>query len=316
VHLTEDEHLVLFRLCNFHAEAYRKTNNIKFWTVITAKFQKETGKNHSSLRRVINVRCNKRRADVAAEGSGETQNNSERTIQEDAWIEVIDEDNRILADRKDRAAGVIGESIAAENARSVMMHSQAERGRAQSDIIQPRSRIPARKAKQTSGLITDEEDISTEVEDEEGEDTGSKNNSAEESRNEDAGADTSNKEITISDDDNPFDLIKISKKPTVPSCKTSNSQGRNRKRQRINLLPPTDDGQDRLEASFVILAEAVTKSITPAAKEKGDEEALEQRLTAVIEKRLGSLEQNQLAIMTMLQQALKQPQSQQETERV
>ena len=54
----------------------------------------------------------------------------------------------------------------------------------------------------------------------------------------------------------------------------------------------------------------MAKSIAPAAKEKGDEEALEQRLTAVIEKRLGGLEQNQLAMMTMLQQALKQPQLQ------
>ena len=43
----------------------------------------------------------------------------------------------------------------------------------------------------------------------------------------------------------------------------------------------------------------MTKNITPA-EEKENREALEQRLTAVLEKRLGSLEQNQLAIMTML----------------
>jgi hypothetical protein len=35
---------------------------------------------------------------MAAEGSGEAQNNSERAIQEDALINVVDEDNRILAD--------------------------------------------------------------------------------------------------------------------------------------------------------------------------------------------------------------------------
>ena len=52
----------------------------------------------------------------------------------------------------------------------------------------------------------------------------------------------------------------------------------------------------------------MAKSIASVAKENGDEEALEQYLTAVIEKRLGSLEQNQLAMMTILQQALKQPQ--------
>jgi hypothetical protein len=45
----------------------------------------------------------------------------------------------------------------------------------------------------------------------------------------------------------------------------------------------------------------VAKSIASVAKENGDEEALEQYLTAVIEKRLGSLEQNQLVMMTMLQ---------------
>lgn len=61
-------------------------------------------------------------------------------------------------------------------------------------------------------------------------------------------------------------------------------------------------------------SQTTAKSMAPAAKEKGDEEALEQRLTAVIEKRLGGLEQNQLAIMTMLQQALGRPQLQQEGE--
>ena len=180
------------------------------------------------------------------------------------------------------------------------MHLHAERAKAQSNIIQPHSWIPARKGKQTSGLITDQEDISTEVEDEEGGDTGSNNNSSDEG----AIAGINNEGITISDDDNPFDLIKTLKRLTVPS----NSRGHNKKCRRTNHLPSIDDSQDRLEASFVVLAEAVAKSIAPVAKGNGDEEALEQRLTAVIEKWLGSLEQNQLVMMTMLQQALKQPQ--------
>jgi hypothetical protein len=48
-----------------------------------------------------------------------------------------------------------------------------------------------------------------------------------------------------------------------------------------------------------MLAEAVAKTIA-LAKEKEAEDKLEQRLIAVIEKRLDGLEQNQLAIMTML----------------
>lgn len=49
-----------------------------------------------------------------------------------------------------------------------------------------------------------------------------------------------------------------------------------------------------------MLAKAVAKSIALALKEKGNKEALKQRLTAVIEKQLSGLEQNQLAITTML----------------
>jgi hypothetical protein len=178
-----------------------------------------------------------------------------------------------------------------------MMHSQTERARAQIEVIRPRSWKPAKKAKQTSGLTTDQEDISAEVEDEE-ENTKNRYISEEEGRDEGAEVSVSDEEITISDDDNPFDLTKTSKRLAVPSCKAS-SQGRNKKRQKINLLPLTDDSQNHFKPNFITLAEAVTKNITPA-EEKENREALEQRLTAVLEKRLGSLEQNQLAIMTML----------------
>jgi len=50
VNLTEEEHLTLLRLCNFHAEAYRRSNNGSFWAIITTKFEQEIGKKHSSLR--------------------------------------------------------------------------------------------------------------------------------------------------------------------------------------------------------------------------------------------------------------------------
>lgn len=175
------------------------------------------------MRRVVKARCDKRRADVVGEGSSEAQNTSERAIQEDAWIEVVDEDDRVLADRKDRVVGVAGESAAAESARGAMMHSQAERARAQSNVIQPRSRTPARNAKQTSGLTTDQEDISTEAEDEEGEeDTESRHN----------GEEGGDEGFTISDDDDPFDFTKTSKRPAVPSRGASSSRGDSRSRGR------------------------------------------------------------------------------------
>ena len=94
-----------------------------------------------------------------------------------------------------------------------MMHSQTERARAQIEVIRPRSWKPAKKAKQTSGLTTDQEDISAEVEDEE-ENTKNRYISEEEGRDEDA-------EASVSDDDDPFDLTKTSKRLAVPSCKAS-----------------------------------------------------------------------------------------------
>jgi hypothetical protein len=75
------------------------------------------------------------------------------------------------------------------------------------------SRIPGRKAKQTSGLITDQEDILTEVEDEEGGNTESNNNSSDEG----IIAGINNEGITINNNNNTFDLIKTPKRLTVPS---------------------------------------------------------------------------------------------------
>jgi hypothetical protein len=72
VNLTEEEHITLFRLCNFHAQAYRSSDNASFWEVITAKFEEETGKKHSTLRRVVKARISKRKSDLEGEGTGES----------------------------------------------------------------------------------------------------------------------------------------------------------------------------------------------------------------------------------------------------
>jgi hypothetical protein len=272
VNLTEEEHLTLFRLCNFHAQAYRSSDNASFWEVITTKFEEETGKKHSSLRRVVKSRISKRKSDIEGEGTGEVHNDTERSIQEDAWIQVVDEEDRLVADRKALAVSVAGESAAAETARESMMLSQTERARRESKVVRPRSRTPAWKAKETSGLLTDEEDIATASE----------------------------------DDDDPFAPLQ---QPRAPSTVrgSSSSRGRSRKRRKTSTQASDEGEEDRLESSFVKLAEAVAKTLAPA-EEKEPGEALEQRLRAVIDEKLDSLKQNQLAMMTMLQKALGQPQ--------
>jgi hypothetical protein len=140
------------------------------------------------------------------------------------------------------------------------------------DELSHRSRTPAWKAKETSGLLTDEEDIATASE----------------------------------DDDDPFAPLQ---QPRAPSTVrgSSSSRGRSRKRRKTSTQASDEGEEDRLESSFVKLAEAVAKTLAPA-EEKEPGEALEQRLRAVIDEKLDSLKQNQLAMMTMLQKALGQPQ--------
>jgi hypothetical protein len=78
------------------------------------------------------------------------------------------------------------------------------------EVIQPRLRKPAKRAKQTSGLTTDQEDTSTEGEDED-QDAKSRYVSEVEGRDEDAEENIYNEKITISDDDDPFGATKTSK---------------------------------------------------------------------------------------------------------
>jgi len=96
-------------------------SNASFWEVITAKFEEEIGKKHSSLRRVVRARILKQKSDFEGEGTREVHNDTEQSIQEDAWIQVVDEEDRLLADRKELAVAVTRESLAAETAREAMM---------------------------------------------------------------------------------------------------------------------------------------------------------------------------------------------------
>jgi len=110
---------------------------------------------------VVRARIQKRRSDLEGEGTREVHNKSEWSIQENAWIQVVDEEDRLLADRKELAIAVTRESIAAEEAQEAMMLLQRERANRISKVVRPRSHTPAKKAKQTSGLSTDEEDVAT-----------------------------------------------------------------------------------------------------------------------------------------------------------
>ncbi|ELR04503.1 hypothetical protein GMDG_06805 [Pseudogymnoascus destructans 20631-21] len=93
--LTKDEVLVLFQLCNRNAEAFQPGKKTAFWSYIQAYFERETGKDHKSLYRVVQREIDKRRKYLDGLGTAQTDSKSELTVQTDNWIGVVTGEKRI-----------------------------------------------------------------------------------------------------------------------------------------------------------------------------------------------------------------------------
>lgn len=154
--LSDEEQLLLIRLCNQNALAWRSGDGVSFWKAITVAFEKETGKTHSNVRRIVKLRIDRRRQALKEEKTGTTEGlESEASVQEDAWIAVLDEENRVAQDRKDRAAGQQAESSASQADREslLLVYSQKRAPKP----IEPRSQAFALAAYETSQLDSDGE---------------------------------------------------------------------------------------------------------------------------------------------------------------
>ncbi|OAF61001.1 hypothetical protein VC83_02580 [Pseudogymnoascus destructans] len=119
-------------------------------------FEKETGKTHSNVHRIVKLRIDRRRQALKEEKTGTTEGpESEASVQEDAWIAVLDEENRVAQDRKDRAAGQQAESSASQADREslLLVYSQKRAPKP----IEPRSQAFALAAYETSQLDSDGE---------------------------------------------------------------------------------------------------------------------------------------------------------------
>jgi len=222
---------------------------------------------------------------VSNEGTGEVDNDTERTIQEDAWIAVEDEENRLVRDRKDRAVHVDGESRTALDRRDSMMLSQAERAKLGSKVIRPQSCTPARKAREVSGMSSKEEGIPTASE----------------------LLVDSNKAIVIADDD-PAESQPSSSRGRQPKKRQKRTTSQPSSISSSTSLPSNNQLEDRLTTQLAMLVEAVTRSIAlalvPERQEMELAEAIEQRLQAVVDEKLEGLKESQLALMTIMQKVL------------
>ncbi|ELR10248.1 hypothetical protein GMDG_08732 [Pseudogymnoascus destructans 20631-21] len=87
--LMKAEVLVLFQLANRNAEVYRPGSKTGFWSHLQEDFAKETGKQHKSLHRVLRRETERRRAYLDSLRTGQTDSESELTVQIDNWIDVV-----------------------------------------------------------------------------------------------------------------------------------------------------------------------------------------------------------------------------------
>jgi hypothetical protein len=93
--VTDEEYIILLRLCARDSLAWRHDAQVAFFRNITKDWQAETGKTHTDLSRVIRTRIHKRRKYLQEEvGSGKADAETEQTIAEDLWIAVLDAENK------------------------------------------------------------------------------------------------------------------------------------------------------------------------------------------------------------------------------
>ncbi|OBT39825.1 hypothetical protein VE00_10110 [Pseudogymnoascus sp. WSF 3629] len=121
VFITDEDALIILRLCIRNADAYQAQTAAAFWRHITSDFHQETGKEHTNLSRVIARRIRLRRISLDSLGSGEVDLATEITTAEDAWISILDEENRVLSERRARQATVQGESQASYDAQESLL---------------------------------------------------------------------------------------------------------------------------------------------------------------------------------------------------
>ena len=108
--LTEDDEVLLARVCCRHGESYGKGSNwiTSFWIAISASFQAErNGVSYSqkSCRTKMEEIVAQRRVEIAREESGAERNKGDWAMAVDEWIAIIDVHN-LLQQSQETAAEI------------------------------------------------------------------------------------------------------------------------------------------------------------------------------------------------------------------
>jgi hypothetical protein len=101
IRLTDDDMLVILRLCLQEQAAYGHQSDRMFWRLIARRFHEARGKEHKTLSRAVAKVVQERREFLALLGSGEQDTQSSMTDALDGWIAVIDARKEVKQARLD-----------------------------------------------------------------------------------------------------------------------------------------------------------------------------------------------------------------------
>ncbi|OBT68867.1 hypothetical protein VE03_02068 [Pseudogymnoascus sp. 23342-1-I1] len=101
VRLTDDDMLVVLRLCLQEQAAYGHQSDRMFWRLIARRLREARGKEHKTLSRAVAKVVRERRESLALLGSGEQDAQSSMTDALDAWIAVVDARKEVKQARLD-----------------------------------------------------------------------------------------------------------------------------------------------------------------------------------------------------------------------
>ncbi|ELR09323.1 hypothetical protein GMDG_08685, partial [Pseudogymnoascus destructans 20631-21] len=156
--LMKAEVLVLFLLANRNAEAYQPGSKTGFWSHLREDFAKETGKQHKSLHRVLCRETERRRAYLDSLRTGQTDSESELTVQIDNWIDVVGEEERLNKERSEAANTVLTSSQWVQDIQDSLSVALAAKRKYQRNPPKSCDKSIGQRARELSGFDVDDDE--------------------------------------------------------------------------------------------------------------------------------------------------------------
>ncbi|OAF56468.1 hypothetical protein VC83_06642 [Pseudogymnoascus destructans] len=149
--LSNQEHIILLKICMRLSHTYRTSEAATFFRNVTADWQLESGKEHDTLRRVLRRSITARRKYLAELGTGEQDGRTERQLYEDSWIAVLDAEATVIQQRREHRGAIGAKTEASVRARASLLTAMKEKRVINPPLPSPRNRIPTLQVQELAG---------------------------------------------------------------------------------------------------------------------------------------------------------------------